>query len=635
MPRARKLICLILTGLFLLGLACPALAAGDGAGEITVIYTNDTHTYIDGALSFASAAALKREYAQSGDVLLVDAGDHAQGTAYGAMDSGKSIIEIMNAAGYDAATPGNHEFDYGMDGFEDIVSWAEYPYLSCNFYHEQGGERGENVLESYRIFELGGKKVAVIGVTTPDTITSSTPAYFMDEAQSGYIYGISAGLDGEELYADVQAAIDSAEAAGADYIIALGHLGIDPSSSPYTSEEVIAATEGLDAFIDGHSHSTVPMREVSDKNGETVVLTQTGSYFGAVGVMTISADGDISTELVTEYEGTDEAVKALQDTWITSVDAQLGEVIGTTDCVLDNYDETGARLVRRMETNTGDFTTDALYYVFDSMGLVVDAAIMNGGGIRNTAVTGEISYKTCKEIHTFGNVACLITVTGQQLLDALEWGVRELSSEVVVESGAFMQVSGLKYDVDVSIPSTVQEDDKGVWTGGPTGEYRVSNVQVLSRQTGEYEPLELDAEYNLAGYNYTLRNLGDGYAMFAGAEAVLDYVMEDYMVLASYVQSFPVDAETGLPCVTGYDSVYGTGRINVYGAAEPGQAESGETESAPGGVYVVQPGDSLWEIAEMLLGDGQRWDEIFELNRGTIKQPELIYIGQSLELPAA
>ena len=226
------------------------------------------------------------------------------------------------------------------------------------------------------------------------------------------------------------------------------------------------------------------------------------------------------------------------------------------------------------ETNTGDFAADALYYLFDNMGLDVDMAIMNGGGVRNKAITGELTYQSCKTIHTFGNVACLQTITGQQLLDALEWGARQ-SPEV--EVGGFLHVSGLTYEVDASIESTVQADDKGVWTGGPTGEYRVKNVKVYNKETGVYEDLDLEATYNLAGYNYTLRDLGDGFAMFDGAVNVLDYVMEDYMVLANYVSAFENGAvgATNSPLLAkypgmklDYSEVTGCGRITVANTEE-------------------------------------------------------------------
>lgn len=582
--------------------------------DVVVLYTNDVHTYIDGPMGYDVVAGLKAELTKTyGNVLLADAGDAVQGTAFGSMDKGETIVSLMNAAGYDVATLGNHEFDYGMNGCKNVIEKAQFPYVSCNFYEEKDGVRGENVLPSFQMFEMGGQKIAFVGITTPESFTKSTPAYFQNE-EGSYIYGISGGEDGAALYADVQTAIDGALAEGADVIIGLGHLGDDEASKPWTSEEVIANVTGLDAFIDGHSHSTQPSKEVADKNGGTVVLTQTGDYLSNIGMMVIDGEtGKISTDLITYEEITetklddkgqpvldkdgkeetevvgykfvsdlytgeswcsDETVKQMQDAWIQEIDTQLGQKIGQTDLTFDNYDAQGNRLVRSQETNTGDFAADALYYLFDNMGLDVDVAVMNGGGVRNKAVTGELTYKVAKQIHTFGNVACLQTITGQQLLDALEWGARTAGTGE--ECGGFLQVAGITYKIDTEWPTSVQLDDKGVWVGAPTGGYRVHDVQVYNKETGAYEPLDLEGSYNLAGYNYTLRDMGDGFNMFSGAVNVLDYVMEDYMVLANYIQGFEdgkVEASNS-PLLSkyagmklNYSDVNGSGRI-VYEAAQ-------------------------------------------------------------------
>jgi 2',3'-cyclic-nucleotide 2'-phosphodiesterase (5'-nucleotidase family) len=566
----RKFLAMLLTLALVLSLAVPAFAEGEKSDDIVILYTNDVHTYIDGDLSYDVIAAIKAEYqAQYNNVLLVDAGDHIQGTAYGSMDKGATIIKLMNAAGYDLATLGNHEFDYGMDGCINARQWANFPYISCNFYNEKDGVRGENVLDSYKLFTFGGQTVAIIGMTTPETFTKSTPAYFQD-AEGNYIYGIGGGEDGSALYADVQKAIDDAKAAGATVIIGLGHLGDDPASQPWTSLETIANVSGLDAFIDGHSHSTIQGKTVADKDGNNVLLTQTGEYFNRIGVMIIDGEtGEITTDFIEATTVAPNAdVKAIKDAWLAEIDTQLGQKIGSTELVLDNYDENDKRLVRKQETNTGDFCADALYYLFDNMDMDVDVAIMNGGGVRNKAVTGELTYKVCKNIHTFGNVACLQTITGQQLLDALEWGARGVGTGE--EIGGFLHVSGITYKIDTTIESTVQMDEKGVWAGAPTGEYRVHSVMVYNKETQAYEPLDLDAKYNLAGYNYTLRDLGDGFAMFDGAVNVLDYVMEDYMVLANYVKGYEngIVGAKNSPLLAKYENllmdyatVNGSGRI--------------------------------------------------------------------------
>lgn len=640
MKQHKKLISLLLAAAMTASFSVPALAADE---EITVFYTNDIHTYVDNhlddenGLTYSKAAALKDSIPEA---ILVDAGDHLQGTAYGEMDQGMTMIELMNEAGYDLATFGNHEFDYGMNGTLAAMDAAEFEYLSCNFCHEENGVTGETVAKGWKMLEAKDEKIAFIGITTPETISSTTPKYFMDDA-GNFIYGFHRDADGSALYAVVQKNIDQAKAAGADYIIALGHLGVDPSSVPWTSREVIAATEGLDAFIDGHSHTTIPMEAVKDKNGETVILTQTGSYLNTIGKMTISTEG-IKTELLTGDDLAelkhDVKVKALEDAWIEEIEGQLGQVIGYAEVTLDNYDENGKRLVRMQETNSGDFAADALYDLFDEMGLDVDVAVMNGGGIRNGAITGELSYHSCKEIHPFGNVACLLSVTGQQLLDALEWASKDLVADGSAESGSFLHIAGAKYTLDISEPSTVQQDVNGIWTGAPTKGYRVKELQIFNKETGNYEPVDLDAHYHLAGYNYTLRDLGGGFAMLKDAVNVLDYVTEDYMVLANYIRSFPVDEKTGLPTITaadGYDDGYGEGRITIRTEASAAEKveESAVADSVVERFYEAVKGDSLWKISRNFYGTGTRWQVLYDANRGQLPSPDMLQIGQKLLIP--
>ena len=546
--------------------------------EVTILYTNDVHTYIDKQapeLTYAAIAALKQSYQNAGKkVLLVDAGDHVQGTAYGSMDQGASIIELMNAAGYDAATPGNHEFDYGMDRAKELMRDADFPYLSCNWVDLRTNLR---VLPEIKVFVRGGVRIAFVGITTPETFTKSTPAYFMNKAQTKYIYDILGGEDGQKLYSAVQKAVDKAKCL-ADVVIGLGHLGVDPSSSPWTSEEVIAHTTGFDAFIDGHSHTVMENKQVADASGRLVTLTQTGSYFANVGEMTIAPDGTISTRLVSTYDQEDVAVAAEQAAWVNTVDDMLGEKIAVADTKFYITDPaTGKRRIRSGETNLGDFVADGIYTYFNEVEqLHCDIAIMNGGGIRSDEDAGYWTFKTCKQVSPFGNVACLMSVTGKQIQDALEFAARFAGAEGK-ENGGFLQVAGATYEIHTDIPNTVQTDDKNVWIGSATGTPRVQNVKIYDRANGTYVPLDENKTYALAGMNYTLRNLGDGFAMFDGAELIKDYVSEDYLVMSTYAMTFGgVDAE-GLPHLSSansvlaeypgylldYENPYGAGRINI------------------------------------------------------------------------
>ena len=550
---------------------------GDKA-DVTILYTNDVHTYIDNKSpkpTYAAIAALKKSIEDTGrDVLLVDAGDHIQGTAYGSMDDGATIIELMNEAGYDLATPGNHEFDYGMARAKAVLREADFPYVSCNWVDLR---TGFNVLPSVKFFFVGGRKIAFVGVTTPETFTKSTPAYFMNDAQTKYIYDILGGEDGQKLYDAVQKAIDKAEFWGADTIIGLGHLGVDPSSSPWTSEEVIAHTHGFTAFIDGHSHTVMANKQVTDASGKAVTLTQTGSYFKNIGKMTVGADGTITTELIDTYEGLDAAVAATASNWISAVDDMLGEEIAVGDTKFYiNDPATGKRRIRSGETNLGDFVADGIYTYFHEIEeLHCDIAIMNGGGIRTDVEAGPWSFKTCKTVSPFGNVACLMSVTGQQIQDALEFGARFAGAEGK-ENGGFLQVAGARYTIHTGTPNTVQTNDKNVWTGSAATP-RVSNVEIYDKTTGTYQPLDPNATYALAGMNYTLRNLGDGFAMFDGATLIKDYVSEDYLVMSSYAAMFGGVDANGLPHLASanspladypgyllnYEDPYGAGRIQM------------------------------------------------------------------------
>ena len=563
-----------------MAIGAPAASAcwfGDKS-DVTILYTNDVHTYIDKQspkLTYAAIADLKQSYQNAGkDVLLVDAGDHVQGTAYGSMDEGASIIKLMNAAGYDVATPGNHEFDYGMDRAKAIMKEADFPYLSCNWVDLRTTLR---VLPSVKVFVRGGRRIAFVGVTTPETFTKSTPAYFMDKAQRKYIYDIQGGEDGKKLYDAVQKAIDKAKLL-ADVVIGLGHLGVDPSSSPWTSEEVIAHTSGFDAFIDGHSHTVMENKQVQDASGKAVTLTQTGSYFANVGEMTIAADGTITTKLIPTHEGMDATIAAMQTDWVNTVDDMLGEKIAVGDSDFYVSDPaTGKRRIRSAETNLGDFVADGIYTYFNEVEkLHCDVAIMNGGGIRADVPAGDWTFKTCKQISPFGNVACLMSVTGKQIQDALEFAAR-FAGEDGKENGGFLQVAGATYEIHTDIPNTVQTDEKNVWIGSATGTPRVQNVKIYDKASGSYLPLDPGATYALAGMNYTLRNLGDGFAMFDGAELIKDYVSEDYLVMSTYAMIFDGADAAGLPHLSSansplaaypgyllnYEQPYGAGRITI------------------------------------------------------------------------
>ena len=586
--------------------------------EVTILYTNDVHTYIDKQapqLTYAAIAALKKSYEDAGKkVLLVDAGDHVQGTAYGSMDEGASIIQLMNAAGYDAATPGNHEFDYGMDRAKELMRDADFPYLSCNWMDLRTGLR---VLPSVKVFVRGGVRIAFVGITTPETITKSTPAYFMNKAQNKYIYDILGGEDGQKLYSAVQKAIDKAKLA-ADVVIGLGHLGVDPSSSPWTSEDVIAHTTGFDAFIDGHSHSTFS-ETIKDKSGKEVVFEQTGTKLANVGKIIIKADGTITHENVdlNTVEPDAEAAAYIQ-TITDKFDALQKQVVAKTSVELTINGADGKRAVRNAETNLGDLCADA-YRIL----LGADIAFVNGGGVRDNIKVGDITYGDIIKVHPFGNEACLVEVTGQQIKDALELG----SAAYPGESGGFLQVSGLTYTINADIPSSVVKNDKSEFVK-VDGAYRVSDIMVGG------QPLDVSKTYTLASHNYMLKQGGDGYAMFGtdNVKLLKDGVMIDNQVLINYIVN-------NLGGVVGEQYAAPQGRITIKTAAsdvptnESDKVIAGrDTTVTEGDTYTVVAGDCLWNIAYKLYGTGTLYTKLAEANK--LADPYIIYIGQILTVPA-
>ena len=547
---SRVLSVLLALVLVLSTLSTMAFAAGEKSDDVVVLYTNDVHCGVDAGtpedtMGYANLAAYKHAMEEAHEhVVLVDAGDAIQGEAIGTLSNGSYLVDIMNQVGYDYATFGNHEFDYGMDVALSLLEKSNAKYLSCIFIDLR---TNKTVTDAYAMETYGSLKVAYVGVSTPETFTKSTPTYFQDE-NGNYIYSFCEGNDGQDLYNAVQGAIDAATEAGADVVIAIGHCGIDEQSSPWTSREIIANTTGLDAFIDGHSHSTISGESVKDKSGNDVVLTSTGTKLANIGKMTITPEGKVSTELVNGYTEVD----AETDAFVKNIQAQfsdkLNEVVAKSNVdLVVNDPETGKRLIRNQETNLGDLCADAYRTV-----LGADIAFVNGGGIRADILAGDLTYGEIIAVHPFGNTACVVEATGQEIVDALEMTARSTPGE----NGGFLQVSGLKYTIDLNITSSVKVDDKSMFVS-VEGLRRVKNVQVLN-QAGEYEPIDLEKTYTLASHNYMLKSGGDGINMFMDNKILQDEAMIDNQVLITYIRDH-------LKGVVGeaYSNPYGEGRITV------------------------------------------------------------------------
>ena len=548
----KKILAVLLALTMLLGVS--ALAEENAPlfqQDVMILFTSDVHCGIESNFGYAGLAMVRDAYKNAGyHVLLVDNGDSIQGEPVGTMTTGEANIKLMNAVGYDIATMGNHEFDYGMDRFFELSKMANFPYISCNF-----NKGGELQFAPYVIKEFDGVKIAFVGITTPKTLTSSTPKYFQDE-NGNFIYGFFEDETGEGLYNAVQKAVDDARAEGASIVIAMAHLGNEAECSPYTYKDVIANTTGINALLDGHSHDTVHV-EMRNKARETVLRQGCGTKLEGVGYLKIAAKNGAMKAGVMMWNNDDfNATQLYQlDTDVTkavaeateTLNAKLAEVVAKTDVELTindpvavTEDGKAVRIIRNAETNLGDLCADAYRYVSGA-----DIAFVNGGGIRVSIKEGDITLNDILKVHPFGNALCVCEATGQQILDALEFGAKDVPGEF----GGFLQVSGLTYEIHTSVPSSVKLDEKGLFAG-VEGEYRVKNVMV-----GD-EPLDLEKIYTLASHNYMLQGQGDGYTIFEDNVYTQESVMLDNQVLITYITE-------GLNGVVGadYANPYGQGRI--------------------------------------------------------------------------
>lgn len=511
----------------------PAGGAGKATQDIIILYENDVHCSVDG---YADLGALKAEMKQRTPyVALVSAGDFVQGGSLGAISKGSYIIDIMNAVGYDFVTLGNHEFDYAIPRMKELMKTLKATAVCCNLIDLKTDQR---LFKPYGILDFGGTKVAFVGAATPYSFNSSTPAYFQDE-KGNYVYSLCA----DTYYDTFQNFVNDARLQGADYVIALTHLGEDVEYDPINSQTLAANTYGIDVIIDGHSHTIAPCRPLTNKIGQTVLYTQTGAHFENLGVLTISPDGKLKTELIStkDYGKKDPAVQATIDR-VKKEYAQMGaRKIAHSEVMLPAKNEQGDWLVRKYETSLGDLCADAFRVT-----LGTDIAMVGGGSIRKDLPAGDICYDDIFNVFPFNNTTCIATLTGQQILDALEFGVGAWPTDF----GGFLHVSGMTYEFDGSVESPVVYDVNKAFVRIDAGERRIFNVRVLDPQTGSYDPIDPKREYTVGGTTYLLRDAGDGYEMLKGLGR--DTGTADVEILEKYIT----------------DALQGDIRTSQYGASQ-------------------------------------------------------------------
>lgn len=537
----KKLIIPVVILMIVLGMIFGYLLNDSKSNDIVILYTNDIHCEIEDNVSYAGLSAYKKGLEENYRyVSLVDCGDAIQGEFIGTVSKGKYIVDIMNRLGYDFAIPGNHEFDYGMPQLSALIDSAEAQYLGCNITYSGNGENLLKGIKPYEIVEYGRTKVAFIGVATPESYTKSTPIFFMENDE--YVYNFSQGEDGKELYDCVQGYVDECEEKGADYIVALSHLGNVEESSPYTSTELIQSTSGIDAVLDGHAHSVIPGEMIENKSGEKTLLTSTGTKLQNIGKLVIDEDGNITSELISGYSAKDTECTAFIDNIKSQYENEMNKVVASSDIELSCYDSSGIRLVRNRETAIGNLCADAFRITGNA-----DIGVINGGGIRDNIAKGDITYADMLAVQPFGNTLCVAEASGQEIVDLLESACMntekftEANGVVAGENGGFLQVSGIKFTIDTSIKSSVELDEKGNFVS-VTGQRRVQDVMVL--KDGVYVPINLKDTYTIASYNYILKEGGNGYTAFIDNTYLTSEGISDYQVLTQYISEM-LDGKLG------------------------------------------------------------------------------------------
>ena len=512
--KKRLLSCIVCICMVLCSLN--AVVFAKDSETIVILYENDVHCAVEGYSKLvAMKNELKSEYEYVG---VVSSGDFVQGGTLGAVSKGEYIVELMNLVGYDAIAPGNHEFDYTISRLTELYELSETKYISCNF--AKIGEE-KTYFEPYTIVSYGDVDIAYIGIITPETITSARPSQFRNE-NGEIIYTFNES----RLYELVQESIDEATEDGADYVIALSHIGYDESGELNDVTDVIENTEGLDVVLDAHSHSVIEEKIVKDKSGDDVLLSSTGTGFENIGKLTI-ANGEFDTELVkTEtYTKTDADV----DAYIAEINESYAELgnrkIGESKVELITHNEEGVRIVRTAETNLGNLCSDALFFVTNA-----DVSYVNGGGLRAPIKSGDMTFNDIYSVFPFNNRIVTAEITGQVLLDMLEMSMISYPQE----DGAFPHMSGITFSVNKSIPSSIKVDENGFFTK-VDGDYRVYDVKVLDKESGNYKALELDKKYILAAADYYILNFGSGMSMFKDAKVVESEGMLDVEVLERYI----------------------------------------------------------------------------------------------------
>ena len=508
--------------------------------DIYIVFTSDVHCGFEENVGWASLKAyVNMLKSKHNDVLFVDCGDYLQGGAIGTLTKGEFVVQLMNDMEYDIVTIGNHDFDYGTDRLKELMGEIKTSIIASNVKYTGGKENIFKDTPEYLIKEANGVKIGFIGILTPTTTISSTPSYFMEDGE--YVYDFYSGNNGQDLYDKIQEVVNEVRKQGADYVIALSHLGTADKDGVYRSIPLIANTEGIDVVFDGHSHSVIFGDEYPNKNGESVLLCSVGTKLQNIGTLIIDdASGEMQTVLISQYEDQDQDTINKLEEINKELNTVLSQKVGEVDFDLTITDKEGIRIVRSRESNLGNLFADAFRYASGTQ-----IGLTNGGGCRATIKAGDITYSDLLSAAPFQNQTASVYATGQQILDYLEFTSRntqkiyKLDGNPVGESGCFSQVSGLKYTIDTSIESAVMLDENQMFCGFSSDARRVKDVYVL--EGDEYVPIDKEKTYTVGSVNYLLFEPGDGNNILNNCEPIIFEGITDVEALKNYIEEFGVE----------------------------------------------------------------------------------------------
>lgn len=550
------IICAVLANIAFAGSDIAATCDVAGDNDVAILFTNDVHCGVTENIGYSGLAAYKDSLQRTaGSVILADVGDAIQGNFMGTLSKGGIIVELMNAVGYDVATLGNHEFDYGMPRLTELLDSSRAAYVAANLRYTGAGENPLKKLLPYKMVETTVGKVAFVGVVTPESYFSSTPTNFQENGKIVFQFKESNDAKGREFYKSIQKTIDECKKMGADYVVLLTHMGVASVSAPYRSLDLIANLAGVNVVLDGHSHSVIPGDWAKDKKGKPVLLASTGTKLESIGQVVLAKDKKPCSKLVSDYKGRSSRIDSLTLRINEKFQNLLKEKIAVSEVAMPVTGAAGVRLPRVREHPLGNLIADGIRTQFD-----VDVAFMNGGNVRADLPKGDVTYGDALAMMPFGSRICITEVSGQILLDALEFSYRAVAatdsgvktagprdssatptssvqpiSLASQELGGFLQVSGLRLTVDTSKEPALELDSLGAFAR-VKGPRRVRDVQVLQKD-GSYKAINPKATYRVASVEFILMNGGDGYTMFSKGKVVAKGLAIDADVFANYLKN--------------------------------------------------------------------------------------------------